>query len=114
MEAEILLIAKQIGLPLLQMNYRSFEYIDERMGFPLFLKVQYGSLSRLLEFQKYGSLSGVAEFRMWIAEIPLITELLTLFFCRLKYRSLSGVAEFRVWMAEIPLIIELLTLFICR
>ncbi len=31
---------------------------------------------------KYGSLSGIAEFRMWIAEIPLIIELLTLFSCR--------------------------------
>ncbi len=33
----------------------------------------------LPEFQRYGSLSGVAEFRMWIAEIPLIIELFTLF-----------------------------------
>ncbi len=37
---------------------------------PLFLQVKYGSLSR------------VAEFRVWIAEIPLIIELLNLFFCR--------------------------------
>ncbi len=37
---------------------------------PLFLQV------------KYGSLSGVAEFRVWITEIPLIVELLILFFCR--------------------------------
>jgi hypothetical protein len=34
---------------------------------PLFLQV------------KYGSLSGVASFRLWIAEIPLIIELLNLF-----------------------------------
>ncbi len=79
MEAEILLIVKQIDLSFLQM---SFEYVDERIGFPLFLKVQYGSLCRLPEFQRYGSLSGVAEFRMWIAEILLIIELLTLFSCR--------------------------------
>ncbi len=59
---------------------------------------------------KYGSLSGVVEFRMWIAEIPLTIELLTIFL-QVKYGSLSGVAEFWVWMAEIPLIIELLTLF---
>ncbi len=82
MEAEILLTVKQIGLSFLQMNYRSFEYIDERIGFPLFLEVQYGSLCRLPEFQKYGSLSGVAGFRMWIAEIPLIIELFTLLSCR--------------------------------
>ncbi len=37
---------------------------------PLFLQV------------KYESLSGVVEFRMWIAEIPQIIELLILFFCR--------------------------------
>jgi hypothetical protein len=56
--------------------------MDERIGFPLFLEVQDGSLCRLPEFQRYGSLSGVAEFRVWIAEIPVIIELLTLFFCR--------------------------------
>jgi hypothetical protein len=71
---------------------------------PLFLQVKYGSLSghwssgfpgvdsgnttnyRALDpfflQVKYGSLSGVAEFRVWMAEILLIIELLTLFFCR--------------------------------
>ncbi len=56
---------------------------------------------------KYGNLSGVAEFRVWMAEIARIVELLTLFFLQVKYGSLSGIAEFRVWMAEIPLIVEL-------
>ncbi len=79
MEAEILLIVNKIDLSFLQMNYRSFEYVDERISFPLFLKVHYGSLCRLPEFQRYGSLPGVAEFRMYIAKIPLIIELLTLF-----------------------------------
>jgi hypothetical protein len=40
-------------------NYRAID--------PLFLQV------------KYGSLSGVVEFRVWMAEIPLIIELLALF-----------------------------------
>ncbi len=40
-------------------NYRAID--------PIFLQV------------KCGSLSGVAEFRVWIAEIPIIIELLTLF-----------------------------------
>jgi hypothetical protein len=75
-------------------NYRAI--------YPLFLQVKYGSLSGVAEFLdvdsgnttyyraidplflhvNYGSLSRVAESRMWIAEIPLIIELLTLFFCR--------------------------------
>jgi hypothetical protein len=112
-EAGILLTVKQIGLPFLQMNYRSFEYMDERIVFPLFLEVQYGSLCRLPEFQRYGGLSGVAEFRMWIAEIPLIIELFTLLL-QVKYVSLSGVAELLLFIAEIPLIIEPLTIFFCR
>jgi hypothetical protein len=61
--------------------------MDVRIGFPLFLKVQYGSLYSLPEFQKYGSICGVAGFG--------------------KYGSLSIVAEFRLWIADIPLIIEL-------
>jgi hypothetical protein len=43
-------------------NYRAID--------PFFLQV------------KYGSLSGTAEFLVWVAEIPLIIELLTLFSCR--------------------------------
>ncbi len=106
--------------------------------------VNYRAIDHLFLQVKYGSLSGVAEFRVWIAEIPLIIELLTLFFSRVKYGSLSGVAEFldvdsrnatyhsdpffssgeirkslrRSGIpgvdSEIPLIIELLTLFFCR
>jgi hypothetical protein len=73
-----------------------------------------GAIYHLFLQVKYGNLSGVAEFRVWMAEIALIVELLTLFFLQVKYGSLSGIAEFRVWLAEIPLILELLTLFFCR
>ncbi len=51
-------------------NYRAID--------PLFLQV------------KYGSLSGKEEIRLWIAEIPLIIELLNLFSAGKVWKSLRS------------------------